>query len=298
MANNLFARIGIYSKTEGNIVKEALKNLYELLTKQNNHTIILENAAAKLLAIKTQNQVFALNELAKHCDLMIVVGGDGSFLKAARAIVDYNIPIIGINCGKLGFMTDLGPNELTKQLPSILAGDYIEDQRCLLAVKILRAQTPIFANKALNDVVLYNGNMARLMEFEIFIDQQFVMSQRSDGIITATTTGSTAYALSSGGPILSPNINAFTLVPINPHTLSSRPIVIQDNSVIRYVIPNKKHSQYKLACDGQVYSSLAANDEIIIAKYAKLLTIIHPKEHNHFTLLRNKFGWGTYASPN
>ena len=186
-------------------------------------------------------------------------------------------------------------DQFNTHLTKILDGTYIEDERCLLNVEIIRNGKSIFSNKAINDVVLYNGDMSRLMEFEIFVDDQFVMHQRSDGIITTTPTGSTAYSLSAGGPILYPTLNAFTLVPLYPHTLTSRPIVIKDTSLIRYIIPGKEDIQHRLACDGQIHVSLSANDEIYIKKHINTLKILHSKEHNHFSLLRNKLGWSTYV---
>lgn len=306
--SRIFSRIGIFAKPEGTAIKESVKNLVAFLENRNlesknlenrkQHSIILETATAGLLGDVPENQIFPAETIGKHCDLIIVVGGDGSMLKASRAIVDYGIPIVGINRGTLGFMADITPESLSTQLASILDGNYIEDERCLLLVEILRHKKIIFSNTALNDAVLYNADMARLMEFEIYIDDQFVMHQRSDGIITATPTGSTAYALSAGGPIVYPTLHAFSLVPMYPHTLTSRPIVVQDTSVIRYLIPNKHNAQHHLACDGQIRITLESHDEIFIKKHKNTLKIIHPKDHSHFALLRNKLGWSTYAGSN
>ncbi len=292
-----FPRIGLFSKPAGNAIRETLKNLITFIESRNKHTILLETETASLLDISTHGKVFHRKLLGQYCDLVIVVGGDGSLLKAGRAVVDYKVPILGINRGRLGFMTDISPEQISTHLGKILDGRYIEDERCLLHVDIVREGKTVFANKAINDVVLYNGDMARLMEFEIFIDDQFVMHQRSDGIITATPTGSTAYSLSAGGPIVYPTLNAFTLVSLYPHTLTSRPIVINDTSVIRYLLPNKKSISHKIACDGQIHVSLAPNDEIYIKKHTNNLKLIHPQDHNHFFLLRNKLGWSTYVGP-
>lgn len=298
MSKNLFTRIGLYSKPEGSAIKESLKALFAFLEDRHKHVILFETETAALLDIPIQNKILPRKELGEHCDLIIVIGGDGSLLKAGRAIVDYNVPILGINRGNLGFLADIKPEQLETYLANILDGEYVEDERCLLHVEIIRNDKSIFSNKAINDVVLYNGDMARLMEFEIFIDNQFVMHQRSDGIITATPTGSTAYALSAGGPILYPALHAISLVPLYPHTLSSRPIVVQDSSLIRYLLPNKKNIQHKLACDGQIHAVLAPNDEIFIKKHNYSLKLIHPKNHNHFSLLRSKLGWSTYIGSN
>ena len=295
MTKGLFPRIGLFSKPEGTTIKETLLYLIDFLEHRQQHTLFFETETAALANITSHGNTFPGKSLGQHCDLIIVVGGDGSLLKAGRAIVDHNVPILGINRGNLGFMADIRPEQISSHLTKILDGVYTEDDRCLLHIDIIREGQTIFSNKAINDIVLYNGDMARLMEFEIFIDDQFVMHQRSDGIITATPTGSTAYSLSAGGPIIYPTLDAFTLVSLYPHTLTSRPIVIKDTSVIRFLLPNKKNLPHKIACDGQIHVTLSPNDDIYIKKHHHALKIIHPKEHNHFWLLRNKLGWSTYV---
>ena len=220
-------------------------------------------------------------------------------LKAGRAIVNHETPILGINQGTIGFMADILPNNnMEKQLGQILNGEHKEDNRCLLSAKVLRNGKIISANLALNDIVLYNGNVARLINFKVFVDDQFVMHLRSDGLITATPTGSTAYALSAGGPILYPTLHNIVIVPMFPHTLTSRPIVLSENSTIRLVIPNNKTITPNLGCDGQTHLHLLPGDEVIIKKHAHKLRIIHPKDFNYFNLLREKLGFNTYIGSN
>ena len=296
MTTGPFPRIGLFAKLEGKDICETLNALIKFLENRKQHAILFEAKTAALMDISNKDLIFPKKLLGHYCDLAIVVGGDGSILNAGRAVVDHKTPILGINCGHLGFMADLGPDQIHSHLGQILDGVYVEDERCLLHVKIKREGKTVFTNKALNDVVLYNGNTARLMEFEIFINDQFVMHQRSDGIITTTPTGSTAYALSAGGPIVYPTVDAFTIVSLYPHTLTNRPIVIKDTSLIRFVLPNNKNIPHKMACDGQRHIALLPNDEIYIKKHINTLRIIHPKGHNHFALLRNKLGWSTYVN--
>jgi len=295
MSTAKFPRIGVFAKPTGDNIVDTVKTLLQFLTQDKQHSIVLETKTAAMLDNIDNASVVNRKILGAHCDLLIVVGGDGTILKAGRAIVDYQVPIIGINRGTLGFMTDISPDQIHNHLGQILAGQYDLEERCVLHVDIIRNGKKVFANKAINDVVLYNADRARLIEFTIFIDEQFVMHQRSDGIITATPTGSTAYALSAGGPILDPSLQAFTLVSLNPHTLTSRPIVIKDSSIIRLVLPNKQNLTHKIACDGQRHITLTANDEICIKKHSNSFKIMHPLDHNHFALLRNKLGWGTHV---
>ena len=292
-----FPRIGIFAAATGNNISETLTSLIGFLRQEPHHHIILETKTATMLthANSANTTIVPLKTIGAECDLLIVVGGDGSILKAGRAIVDYKIPIVGINRGTLGFMADISPDQINNHLGAILQNQYNQEPRCVLHVDIIRNGKKVFANKAINDVVLYNADRARLIEFTIYIDSQFVMQQRSDGIIVATPTGSTAYALSAGGPILDPSLPAFTLVSLNPHTLTSRPIVIKDSSNIRLVLPSKQNISHKIACDGQRHIALTAKDEILIKKHSHPLQILHPKDHNHFALLRSKLGWGRHV---
>lgn len=226
-----------------------------------------------------------------NLDLIIVIGGDGSFLSTARNIVDSLVPIVGIHKGRLGFLADLNINQIKNKLTKILNGEYIEEHRTLLQASI-KKNKKLITNCALNDIVLYNGAIPRLMEFEIFIDNNFVLQLRADGLIIATPTGSTAYSLSAGGPILYPSLKIFNLVPMSPHTLSSRPLVIADNSIIKIkILNNPNNIDCGLSFDGQNYANLSIGDEINITKYKHELKLIHPKDYDYFSILREKLNW-------
>jgi NAD+ kinase len=289
-----FKRIGLFAKHNDNSVVAIFQKLIDFL-EHRGHSLTIETESASILSAKyLQNRhTTAREDLGKTVDLVIVVGGDGSLLNTARAIVAHQIPIVGINGGRLGFLADILPNNLETELGPILDGIYLEEQRFLLNTQIIRNKKIIAEATALNDVVLYTSNTSRMVEFEVYINDQFVLRQQADGIITATPTGSTAYALSAGGPILYPTLNALTITPLCPHTLSSRPIVVDSHSDIRLVVTPNNQIKAKLSCDGQCHFDLEANDEISIQKHMVTVTLIHPKNHQFFPVLREKLGWST-----
>ena len=230
--------------------------------------------------------------LGERCDLVVVVAGDGTFLSAARSLVDHDVPLLGVNLGRLGFLADVMPDEMPARLNEILDGDFVEERRFLLDVAVERGTGRVFSGPALNEAVIHKSSVARLVEFETYIDGHLVNSQRSDGLIVATPTGSTAYALSGGGPILHPSLDAVVLVPICPHTLSSRPIVVGGGSVVEVVLGHDAESGVQLSCDGQTAMELAAGDRIAIRKHRPDLRLIHPAGHEYYATLRAKLHWG------
>jgi NAD+ kinase len=251
--------------------------------------VVLEPETAQMIP-EAKIPIFPKELLCKNCDLMIVVGGDGSLLNAAHIAVDYGLPVLGINRGRLGFLTDVRPDELNK-IDEVLSGKYIEEHRFLLEAAIYHANGDITHSIALNDVVLLPGNIAHMIEFEVHVDNQMICYQRADGIIVATPTGSTAYALSGGGPILHPGLDAIVLVPMFPHTLSSRPIVVKsDNEITIYLAPSNK-AVPRVSCDGQARIPLEPGGKIRIKKKPKKLRLIHPLDYNYYETLREKLGW-------
>lgn len=226
-------------------------------------------------------------------DLIIVVGGDGSLLNAAHIAMEHDIPIIGVYRGRLGFLTDINPNKL-EQIGDIIHGDFKSEERVLLQAT-LQQQKRTISDFALNDVVLMPGDAPQMIEFETYINDEFVCRQRADGFIIATPTGSTAYALSAGGPILRPGLNAITLVPMCPHTLSSRPIVINGNSRIEIVITHNNRNVVNVSCDGIQHIPVSAGDRILIEQHKKTLSLIHPTDYNYYQILREKLNWEKHA---
>jgi len=238
-------------------------------------------------------QVASKKLIGEICDLAIVVGGDGSLLGAARDLSKSSIPILGVNRGRLGFLTDISPEELEQRLARVLEGEYIEEKRFLLDTHVKRNGEPMGFGTALNDIVLHPGRSTRMIGFDLYIEGQFVYSQRSDGLIVSTPTGSTAYALSAGGPIMHPKLDAIVLVPMFPHTLSSRPIVVDGGSEIKLIIDEANETWPQVSCDGQQELACAPGDSISIAKKPFRLNLIHPSDHNFYATCREKLGWAS-----
>lgn len=292
MTTNQFNKIALMGR-EG--VPGVIETLNALIThlQQLHCEVVLETSAAEILK-QTQLPIIDADNLAHHANLLIVVGGDGSLLNAAHIAVDNDLPVLGINRGRLGFLTDIHPNELEK-IDAILAGEFQQEQRFLLSASIEYRSKLKSQDIALNDVVLLPGDIAQMIEFDLFVDERLVCHHRADGMIIATPTGSTAYALSGGGPILYPNLDAVVMVPMFPHTLSSRPIVVNANSTISIEITHNNDTSPYVSCDGLNRVSVNPGDHIKIHKMQKMLTLIHPKDYNYFHTLREKLFWEKQA---
>jgi NAD+ kinase len=226
-------------------------------------------------------------------DLIIVVGGDGSLLGAARTLARFDVPVLGVNRGRLGFLTDVSPDEIEQRVGEVLDGHYHIEKRFLLDATVKHNGEPIGVADALNDVVVNSGTSAKMIEFELYIEGEFVYRQRSDGLIISTPTGSTAYSLSGGGPIMHPRLDAIVLVPMFPHTLTSRPIVVDGNSEIKMVICDSNLAQVPVTCDGQVNLNAQPGDVVYIHKKPHKLKLIHPLNHSFYASCRDKLGWST-----
>lgn len=249
-----------------------------------------ENTAqyAALQGFKTAT----LSDIGGLVDLVIVMGGDGTMLSVARSLYESQlpkpVPLVGVNRGRLGFLTDLRTEDMLVEIDKILAGEYQAESRMLLEASIYRAESAVLQGVALNDVVIKNA--LRLMEMEVEINGQFVSKQRADGLILSSPTGTTAYALSAGGPILHPDLKAISLVPISPHTLSNRPITVTSESVCEVTVMQADNAQ--LSLDGQYQQTLNAGDKIRVARAKQDILLLHPKGYCYFDMLRNKLNWG------
>ncbi|MGP3789576.1 NAD(+) kinase [Pseudomonas sp. B392_1p] len=284
-----FRNIGIIGRLGSSQVLDTIRRLKRFLLDRQLH-VILEDTIAEVLpghGLQTSTR----KSLGEACDLVIVVGGDGSMLGAARALARYKVPVLGVNRGSLGFLTDIRPDDLEEKVGEVLDGQYSVESRFLLEAEVRRHTEPIGQGDALNDVVLHPGKSTRMIEFELYIDGQFVSSQKSDGLIIATPTGSTAYALSAGGPIMHPKLDAIVVVPMYPHTLSSRPIVVDGNSELKVVVSPKLQIYPQVSCDGQNHFTCAPGDTVTIRKKAQKLRLIHPLDHNYYEICRTKLGW-------
>ncbi|NPA72150.1 MAG: NAD kinase, partial [Gammaproteobacteria bacterium] len=237
-------------------------------------------------------EIIDRDQLADHIEVAIVVGGDGTFLDVVRSIVDHNVPIMGINLGRLGFLADISPKDMLTTLDEVLDGINECEERNLLHVSITKEGKSLFNQLAFNDVVIHKTESPRMIEFETFIDNRFLNSQRSDGMIISTPTGSTAYALSAGGPILDPSLDVLSLVSINPHTMSTRPYVVSGKSVIELHTDDNCHGTAQIICDGQISYIISSGYTTTITRHKTFIKMLHPKGHDHFELLRAKLHWG------
>ncbi len=286
-----FNTVGLMGKPAHQGTNISLNALIVYLKEKGCRILVDEKVAANLPDGDFEPK--EVHEIGAEADLVIVVGGDGNMLGAARILAQFDVAVVGVNRGNLGFLTDINPEDFDVQLDSIFNGEYQTEQRFLLEVDVYREHQLKSSNAAVNEVVLHHSKVAHMMEFEVFIDDKFVYSQRSDGLIVATPTGSTAYSLSGGGPILTPNLDALTLVPMFPHTLSSRPLVVDANSVVKIVVSADNAENLQVSCDSHIVLTVMPGDEIHIRKNHNRLSLIHPNNYNYFNVLRKKLHWGS-----
>ena len=286
-----FQNIGLVGRPGHDGVVDSLERILDYLTRRGVNSV-LDFQTAGLVGNRGDSHCES-DELANKSDLVVVVGGDGSMLHVAKAIAEAQIPVIGINRGKLGFLTDIPPSKIEDSLEEVLNGNFSVDRRFMLtASKCEQEGSERKLGMALNDIVLHPGNAAQMIEFELFVDGRFVYSLASDGLIVATPTGSTAYSLSAGRPIMHPTLNAIVLVPMYPHSLNSRPIVVDGDCEIKLVVAATENLRPQISCDGQEVFEAHAGDEILIRKAECSLKLIHPLEHSFYGACRSKLGWG------
>ncbi|PID49580.1 MAG: NAD(+) kinase [Proteobacteria bacterium] len=283
-----FTTIGIFSRQDGTLIHNTLISLRQFLL-NCGLTILASKTPAKIL----QMAVTTNEDIVRQADLAIVVGGDGTLLRAGRLLAPHRVPIVGVNLGRIGFLVDVSPDDMSIQLQAILQGNYLEEQRTLLQASAWRQEEKLGEGLALNDVVLHARNEIRMIEFTTHIDHYFVNTQRADGIIISTPTGSTAYALSSGGPILHPAMDAIALVPICPHTLSNRPLVIHSHSGISIELCGQRPVVARLSFDGHNNIELLSGDRIQINAHPEKMRLLHPLDYDYYHILRSKLHWGT-----
>jgi NAD+ kinase len=282
-----FKQIGIIGKYDSPNLSRPLAQVISFLVRIGYQVIVDSRAAVQLEphTLKTA----PLEEIGQHVDLVIVLGGDGTLLSVARTLAPHKVPIIGVNLGRLGFLTDIPIDELETTLTTMLAGSYTYDDRTLLSATVMRKRRKVFSTLALNDVVLSRGAMGSMIEFEVYVDGQFAYNLRSDGLIIATPTGSTAYSLSSGGPILHPSLPALGLVPISPHTLSNRPIVIPSKSLVEIVLIRGPNARVNF--DVQSYFDLEPDDKVVVKAHDEPIRLLHPHGYDYYAMLREKLHW-------
>ncbi len=283
----MFKNVGVFGKHHRESVADTVEAVAHALTDLGAELTIAQES------IETSKfRTLPLKEMIQKIDLLVVVGGDGSLIHAARKAAAANKPIVGINRGRLGFLTDIAPQDAKKELEKILAGKFKTEKRTLLESWITPPdETSAKHYLALNDVVLFPSDTAQMIEFEVYVNDELAFAQRSDGLIIATPTGSSAYALSAGGPLVTPDARVFVLVPKCPHMLTSRPVAIEDNSTIRIKILSNSAHPPRMSCDGQLNFTLTAGQEIVVRRFKDTLTLLHPEGYNYFKVLQEKLGW-------
>ena len=279
------ALIGRYNSAE---VATGLAIMGDYLRKLGHEVLVEKETAATSRINGFPTADYA--EIGARADLAVVQGGDGSMLNAARHLAVHRVPLVGVNQGRLGFMTDIASTKMLEAMAEILAGRHAIEERTMLAAEVRRDGVVTLATLALNDAVVNKGAVGRLIEFLVHIDGEFVYDLRADGLIVATPTGSTAYALSSDGPILQPSVPGFALVPICPHTLSNRPIMVSDRTVIDITL--RRSIDARLHFDGQMQCDLQEGDRVVIRRAEHTIKLVHPPGYSYYAMLREKLHWG------
>ncbi|QFU76401.1 NAD(+) kinase [Halioglobus maricola] len=286
----MFDKVGLVGRSQQDGLGPVLQELLALLGSRG-HEVMLQDRLAELVPDHGVG-LGTPDEIGQWADLVIVSGGDGSLLGAARTLAKYGTPVLGVNRGRLGFLTDITPDLIADQIPQVLDGQFDEENRFLLDAHVLRDGEVVARADALNDVVVNSGASAQMIEIELSIDNTFVYRQRADGLIVSSPTGSTAYSLSGGGPIMHPSLDAIVLVPMFPHALSSRPIVVDGSSEIRVDILARNRIHPPVTCDGQENMTARPGDAVLIRKKPYSLRLLHPVGHSFYASCRDKLRWG------
>ena len=285
----VFNSVGLFCRYQDSGVEETISHLQALLKKRGINVFLGDPTANEISGPRIEDSD---KPLPDTIDVGIVVGGDGTMLHVARILADYGLPLIGINLGRLGFLTDIAADDVEERLDQILSGDFVTEERSMLSAKVNRNTELLADCTALNDIFLSKGATGKLIECETRIGGQMVSRTRSDGIIIATPTGSTAYALSAGGPILHPALSALIFAPICPHSLGQRPLVLDDKSEIEIRIVNLAGAPANFFVDGLLSLSLNGDETIRVKRSKKITRLVHTKSHNHYSTLSAKLGWG------
>lgn len=283
-----FGKVGIIVKFNDASVANTLQEVIALLLSLELE-VLLDHSTRGLV---DHDNTVSLETLGSNSDVIVVIGGDGTLLHAARELVVFNKPLIGVNRGRLGFLVDVSPERELQTLKDILQGSYQDEERFLLDIKVLRDGEIQAQSLAFNDVVVRVKDMLQIMDYDILINDVLVTHQRADGLVIATPSGSTAYSLSNGGPIVGPSIDAMVLQPICPHTLTSRPLMVDANSSIRVHLWDDEIHSAQVICDGQVYMDAGLGDMIAVSAKPERIRLLHPENYDYHQILREKLNWG------
>jgi len=281
-------RIGIISKPRKADLREIIPPLVDWLKKRDVEVYFDKETGAIL---ESAEKCLTRNEMPGKVDLLVVLGGDGTLLAAARSMHRNSVPIFAVNLGGLGFLTVITREELYPALGEVLAGHYVSERRVQLEGELIRADEVLSSFRALNDVVLNKGAIARIQDFEVYVDGMFISNYKSDGLIVCTPTGSTAYSLAAGGPVVTPCVEAFIVTPICGHTLTNRPLVVSDTATIEIIVKSQREAAY-LTVDGQVGIATHSEDIVKLRKSSSYVEVIQSPQMNYFEILRQKLKWG------
>ncbi len=287
-----FSNVALVGKFQAEGVDRILENVSKIIL-ENGFNAYLESETAEQTGLKSL-PVIKIDDFAGKIDIVVVIGGDGTLLGLGRRVAGLNIPIIGINMGRLGYMTDIPLNDIEVHLPAMLNGEYESDTRTLLEAQVIRNGSPAHQGTAFNDVVVNRSSRSGMVELAVEVNGSFMYNQRSDGLIVATPTGSTAYSLSAGGPILHPRLAGIVLAPVSPHALSNRPIVLPDDALISIEIAGGR--DVTVHFDMQTLTILQTGDRVIVKKSAQTVILLHPVGHSEYRTLREKLHWNEYPS--
>jgi len=291
--NKRFSRIAMVGKVEDARVADSMVALARHL--RSRGLVVLVDTNTRVADLPRDVERRPVGELAKDADLIVAIAGDGTMLYAAQLAIGRDIPLLGINRGRLGFLTDVSPDDMLESFDTVLQGRYETDVRKLLEARLTRTGEPVAVRRALNDVVVQRHGSGRMVELETWIGGQFVNTHGGDGIVIASSTGSTAYALSCGGPIIHPSLEVLVIAPISPHTLSDRPIVIGCNNRIEVRLVERSATRAQVTCDGMLLGDLDADSNLVIEPAGIGITLLHPPGYDYFRLLRSKLHWGRSA---
>lgn len=286
-----FKKIAVIGKYATPTIAVPVLKLADFLTRQEV-TVLIDSLTAEHITDNPYH-VVALDKMTDLIELAIVLGGDGTMLNIARTLAPFKIPLIGVNQGRLGFLTDISPDNMESTITDIIKGAFVIEQRILLATRVLRNNTEIFNGLAFNDVAVHRGNISNMIELEVHVNGEYLYTQRADGLIIATPTGSTAYSLTTGGSILYPSLDLISLVTISSQMLSSRPIVLDGKSVIEIFIDRSGSANVPLRFDSHTYFDLLKGDKLEIKRYANPISLLHPLGHSYFNTLREKLRWSS-----
>ena len=287
-----FNVVAIVARRLTDRILESITKIDSLLNEMGIQTL-LEEKVLSALKLDRGGGVVTRAELGGVADLVIVVGGDGSILGVSRDLAGSGVPVVGVNRGSLGFLAAIAPGDIEEKFEQILSGDYSIEDHFLLEAQVFRDDVLVSSSTALNDVVVNPSSMSRMMEFDLLVNEEFVYNQRSDGIIVASPTGSTAYSLSAGGPIMHPRLDAVVVVPMFPHTLTSRPLVVSGDSTVMVRIIDAAEGAPQLSCDSQINLPLEVGDVVKVGKSEEPLNLLYPAGHSFYESCRSKLDWAS-----